>query len=92
MKVIIEGIEYRVRWQYDLPTRTGYNQTSCYIQSDGEIQVQSVKKWHKDEHNKEYARKASLKKVLLTMYPTDKNKRKVFWDAYVHRKDSVFTQ
>ena len=94
MKVEIQNRDLRVRWQYDLPDGHGYNKVLCFIESkpsDGLEPIQqfaSIKRYFKDVHNKEVARRSSLKKVLRE-HGYEKADRKVFWEAYLQRNQLV---
>jgi hypothetical protein len=82
MKIEINGQTYRVKWLYDADRI----ETLCTIVDETDEIVFSgmaVRK-HGDVHNKEIARKQSLKSALKQA--DNKDVRTQFWESYFNRK------
>lgn len=128
MKATVNGLEHRIRWQYDqvpvhvkgepltyelfhpavdsyideesneeVPAQEAWTEralvttteTACIAQI-GELTVTAtIKKYHKDRFDKHFARKESLRRLLIELFPGTHPKakadRKIFWDLYNNR-------
>jgi hypothetical protein len=91
MIVNINGAVYRVYWQYGNMLLS----TSCHLEvklpngEDKLVSFVTIKRFHKDKHDIEKARRASLKKMLIDAFPSygyDTNNnysiRAKFWESY----------
>lgn len=84
MKVIINNEVNFIDWQYDGES------TSCILRRANKeiVTTSAIKKYHLDEHNKDLARRISLRKLLDTTFPgfDGKKTREIVWKSYINRK------
>lgn len=93
MKVVIDGVEYKVTWMYfGSGGRGDRERTECFIvrsDTDKGVGHSHVARYFKDQHSKENARKYSLDAALRRGSLFTKDQRKLFWEAYFARKVKV---
>lgn len=92
MKVINSNRAFYVDWQYKdtktKATNTPTVVTTCVVKDVSTKEViatASVTRNPSDTHDKDKARKFSMKKVLTTIAPEDKQLRTDFWNTYKNR-------
>lgn len=92
MKILYEGIEYHIWFNYIRPNKSNHNIefTECWIESlENGIQVEGLaRKAPGDQFVKEIGRKLSFSRALSKLFPNNAPKsdgfvaRNIFWHCY----------
>lgn len=90
--VVVDGKEYKAEFDCDrYPMGTSRGDTYCKIRIEDFVTAMgSAECSFNDNFCRNTGRKIALSRALIKLFPDDRDKRKLFWDAYFEARHGKY--